>query len=107
MASAPPIYAPENVGGGGGAEGLLRISWEPLPRSKWGSFAISYIMYYRLQSEDKNQGLWETVKTNRTFFNKVVGLDNYYLPYTVKVQAYNDQGPGPNSTEVIVMSAER
>ncbi|GFS00241.1 contactin [Elysia marginata] len=107
MASAAPIYAPENLGGGGGGEGLLQIKWDPLPRSKWGSQSVSYIMYYRRQSEDEKNAQWEVVKTENTFYNKIVGLANYYLPYTVKVQAINPQGQGPNSTEVIVMSAER
>ncbi|KAK3764141.1 hypothetical protein RRG08_055937, partial [Elysia crispata] len=107
MASAPPIYPPDNVGGGGGAEGLLQIKWDPLPRSKWGSQTIAYTMYFRPKKEDERDALWETVKTDKTYFNKVVGLSNYYLPYTVKVQARNPEGSGPNSTEATVMSAER
>lgn len=35
-----------------------------------------------------------------------VGVDNYFLEYEVKVQAFNDKGFGPNSTEVVVFSAE-
>ncbi|GFS00276.1 contactin [Elysia marginata] len=107
MDSAAPIFPPDNVGGGGGAEGLLQIKWDPLPRSKWGSQSVSYIMYFRRQSDDEKNAQWEVVKTDNTYFNKIVGLDLYYLPYTVKVQAINPQGQGPNSTEVTVMSAER
>lgn len=36
----------------------------------------------------------------------VVGIDNYYLQYMVKVAAYNDNGHGPNSTVADIYSAE-
>ena len=35
-----------------------------------------------------------------------VGQDNYYLQYRAKVGAYNINGHGPNSSEVIIYSAE-
>ncbi|XP_060571798.1 contactin-like [Ruditapes philippinarum] len=35
-----------------------------------------------------------------------VGSENYYLQYKVKVGAYNINGHGPNSSEVIIYSAE-
>lgn len=35
-----------------------------------------------------------------------MGTDNYYLLYTVKVQAYNDKGLGPMSDYANVYSAE-
>lgn len=36
----------------------------------------------------------------------LVGEQNYYLEYEVKVQAYNEKGKGPNSTIESIMSAE-
>ena len=36
----------------------------------------------------------------------IVGLENYYLQYDVMVGAYNDIGDGPNSTTVVIYSAE-
>ncbi|GFN94662.1 contactin [Plakobranchus ocellatus] len=107
IAAAPPIHPPDNVGGGGGAEGLLQMKWDPLPRSKWGADFISYILYFRLKDGDPINGQWQKVKTNRTYHYAVVGLDFYYLQYTVKVQAFNIKGSGPNSTEAIVYSAEK
>lgn len=38
-------------------------------------------------------------------YSALVGADNYYLPYEVKVGAYNNLGDGPNSTVVVIYSA--
>jgi len=35
----------------------------------------------------------------------LVGTDNFYIPYEIMVQAFNDLGDGPNSTVTIVYSA--
>lgn len=43
---------------------------------------------------------------NVTTYYHTVGTDNYYLLYTVKVQAYNDKGLGPMSDYASVYSAE-
>lgn len=39
-------------------------------------------------------------------YTHLVGLDNFYLEYVVKVGAFNKHGSGPNTTEHIIMSAE-
>jgi hypothetical protein len=39
-------------------------------------------------------------------YTHLVGLDNYYLEYSVKVGAFNKHGSGPNSTLHTIMSAE-
>ena len=39
-------------------------------------------------------------------YTELVGKDNFYLQYIVKVGAYNKFGDGPNSTERLIMSAE-
>jgi hypothetical protein len=35
-----------------------------------------------------------------------IPFDNYYTKYDVKVQAYNDQGAGPESDVAVIYSAE-
>ena len=35
-----------------------------------------------------------------------VGSNNYYLPYNVKIQAFNPMGRGPMSPMATIMSAE-
>ncbi|KAH9505524.1 hypothetical protein Btru_057496, partial [Bulinus truncatus] len=103
--TAAPIFAPPNVGGGGGSVGLLRITWNPLPRSHWGAPNIRYIVYYRRQQENNNLK-WGNEQLTQTEFNTVVGVQYYYTPYEAKVQAINDVGFGPKSTVTIVYSAE-
>lgn len=55
-----------------------------------------------IKNDFQEQALGETTE----MYTHLVGRDNYYLEYTVKVGAFNDHGSGPNSTETIVMSAE-
>ena len=42
---------------------------------------------------------WKT-----TYHVELVGIDNYYLQYEVKVQGYNQFGRGPNATAIVYSS---
>nr|KAI8744112.1 contactin-like; partial [Biomphalaria glabrata] len=107
MNNAAPVFAPSNVGGGGGSVGLLRITWDPLPRSQWGAPDVRYIVYYRRQQEDNSNRKWEMSEQLMVpEYHATVGIEYYYTPYEVKVQAINSVGPGPNSTLTVVYSAE-
>ncbi|KAH9507423.1 hypothetical protein Btru_058044 [Bulinus truncatus] len=107
MATGPPLYAPENIAGGGGMVGQLQVTWDPLPRSKWGGPNLRYIVYYRRHDEQERSRKWESSgQTVDNFFYTTVGPINYFLLYDVKVQAINDVGVGPNSSVHQVYSAE-
>ncbi|KAK6970962.1 contactin, partial [Biomphalaria glabrata] len=102
-----PFYAPENVHGGGGSVGLLVIKWNPLPRSLWGGSSIHYNVHYRRQVAIGEGDKWESKEgLTDTFLHVTVGVEFYYTPYEVKVQAVNEIGKGPNSSIAIVYSAE-
>nr|KAG5693211.1 hypothetical protein BaRGS_034470 [Batillaria attramentaria] len=73
---SPPAVSPRNVRGGGGSVGDLTLRWDA----------------EKSVDEDKHVAL--------------VGEENYYLLYQVKVQALNVMGQGPNSSIVDVYSAE-
>ncbi|GFN94656.1 contactin [Plakobranchus ocellatus] len=109
MDSAPPIFPPDNVGGGGGATGLLQMTWQPMPKSRWGGKTMEYRLFYRKHEEDENamSGQWEIKTTENPYFYAYVGEENYYLRYDVMVQAKNEKGYGPNSSVAIVYSAEK
>lgn len=55
-----------------------------------------YFFFFQKKFDD-----WETEQ-----YVTLVGIDNYYLQYEVKVQAFNDYGRGPNSSASLVYSAE-
>jgi hypothetical protein len=42
-----PGSAPQNVGGGGGKIGDLRITWDPLPVEHWNGQGLVYLVYFR------------------------------------------------------------
>lgn len=103
--AAPPTVAPEIINSGGGSVGLLRMAWKPLSRSEEGGLKFGYKVYWRLGSL-ADKAFSEAEVGNKTEHYDTVGLDNFYLEYTVKIQAYNQEGYGPISNEFQVFSAE-
>ncbi|RUS71142.1 hypothetical protein EGW08_021095 [Elysia chlorotica] len=105
--TAPPVLAPTNLGGGNGKIGELHMTWKPLNKAEEAGPGIGYTLYWRRHTEE-GDGLWEKRVINGSVGKYVtfVGKDNYYLEYDFKLQAFNARGHGPNSTQVIVMSAE-
>jgi contactin 2 len=53
-----PGSAPQNVSGGGGKIGDLRITWSPLPAEHWNGQDIKYLVYFRKLG---TQTAWEVV----------------------------------------------
>ncbi|XP_053379339.1 contactin-3-like [Mercenaria mercenaria] len=103
-----PYRAPDNLGGGDGSEGTLYISWTPLPPSEHCGPGIGYRVYWKPKENQTVFGQsWkeEVINGNLGEYTAMVGVENYYLPYEVKVQAFNDLGDGPNTTVQVVYSA--
>ncbi|KAK7092363.1 contactin-3-like [Littorina saxatilis] len=104
---APPAVAPPNVRGGGGSVGDLTLEWDLLNRAEWGSSSITYRVFWRQKVDGIRQALWEYVSkaSDESKHVALVGEDNFYVMYEVKVQALNVEGQGPNSSVVEVFSA--
>ncbi|XP_059169995.1 contactin-like [Physella acuta] len=109
LQAAPAVF-PKELRGGGGSVGDLTIRWNPLLRSEYGSDTVGYRIFWRPKSESTiGGGMWrkqEVTDPNVESFVTLVGVDNYYLPYEVKIQAFNVMGSGPNSSIAEVMSAD-
>ncbi|KAK3583433.1 hypothetical protein CHS0354_025554 [Potamilus streckersoni] len=101
-----PIFPPRGVSGGGGKVGVLRVTWDPMDPSEWCGPGIGYNVYFRKKSNTDEK--WEkgTIRHNIGLYVHLVGEKNFYLQYEVTVAAFNDLGPGPNSTITIIYSAE-
>ncbi|XP_052816691.1 contactin-like [Mya arenaria] len=102
---APPRVAPSYVTGGNGSVGLLTIKWEPLRRDQEGGPDFGYRVFWQRKG-DSRKIFAEADVGRKTQHSVTVGLDNFYLPYSVKVQAYNRMGDGPLSDLTTVYSAE-
>ncbi|KAL4221697.1 hypothetical protein ACF0H5_019952 [Mactra antiquata] len=106
-----PVISPRNVGGGGGSVGTLTISWDLLKPAEQCGPGIGYHIYWKSTTDTRD---WAKIvgndtlalKHGKTVITNGIGVENYYLPYLVKVGAYNSHGSGPNSTVVQVFSAE-
>ncbi|KAJ8307559.1 hypothetical protein KUTeg_015643 [Tegillarca granosa] len=107
--SKEPVVAPANVRGGGGKVGDLTMVWDKLPKYDHGGSGLGYVLYWREYKEKTMDGKWEYKKFDdweTEEYVTLVGIDNFYLQYEVKVQAFNDFGRGPNSSVSLVYSAE-
>ncbi|KAK3785589.1 hypothetical protein RRG08_037212, partial [Elysia crispata] len=100
MASAPPIYPPDNVGGGGGAGGTpFRLSGSAAQKQVGSQGTIAYTMYFP-GPRKRTRGMRHSEETyeDRQDIIHQSGRSQQLLPrpYTVKVQARNPEGSGPN-----------
>ncbi|XP_060078104.1 contactin-like [Ylistrum balloti] len=108
---APPSVAPSHVRGGGGSVGDLTMKWDKLYRIDHGGPGVGYYLYWRLYDPNPiNDGVKFNHKKiydyTKEKYVMLVGENNFYLQYEVKIQAFNNYGRGPNSSVVLVYSAE-
>ncbi|XP_060590084.1 contactin-4-like isoform X2 [Ruditapes philippinarum] len=107
-----PTKPPRNVGGGGGSVGTLRMTWDALPPEDHNGWGIGYIVEYRRRpppGEELTSNIkWNKIEVqgNGSEASALVGKDNYYLLYQVKVTAFNKFGVGPTAQNDSVYSAE-
>ncbi|PVD35688.1 hypothetical protein C0Q70_02651 [Pomacea canaliculata] len=106
LPSAPPSIPPRDIRGGGGGVGDLLISWMPLEPWEENGHGIGYKIYWRRYGDPNS--LWRKAEVEgfNDHYVAFVGGENYFLEYEVKVQAFNRMGSGPNSSVVVVFSAE-
>uniref|UniRef100_A0A670ZM19 Contactin 1 n=1 Tax=Pseudonaja textilis TaxID=8673 RepID=A0A670ZM19_PSETE len=102
---SPPNVAPSEVGGGGGSNRELTITWVPLPKEYHFGNNFGYVVAFK--SFDQND--WKSVTVPQPEIGRYVHKDESMLPsskYQVKVKAFNNKGEGPFSLTAIIYSAE-
>lgn len=102
-----PSKAPSNVRGGGGKQGDLTITWDPLKPEDQNGRGIYYKIYWRRRGADSEFQSAELKKYgNIGSYVVSVQAEYYYTQYDVRVQAINEVGMGPVSDIAVVYSAE-
>nr|AAI70294.1 Contactin/F3/F11 [Xenopus laevis] len=102
---AAPIVAPAEVGGGGGSNRELTITWQPLSREYHYGDGFGYGVAFK----PFNGREWRKVIVTNPESGHYVHKDDTITPATqfqVKVKAFNKIGEGPYSSTVVVYSAE-
>ncbi|XP_071817882.1 contactin-4-like [Apostichopus japonicus] len=98
---AEPSVSPTDISGGGGNQGDLRITWQPLDGADQNGPGIYYIVHWK-QESSTNQFATAEVRTGENIH--IVSNMPVYTPYEVKLQAGNEAGTGPISATSIVYS---
>uniref|UniRef100_A0A5K3FD51 Contactin n=2 Tax=Mesocestoides corti TaxID=53468 RepID=A0A5K3FD51_MESCO len=107
-----PTKLVQNVTGGGGKQGTLVVRWEPLPYFEHNGDGFHYILRWRAweDTEFTEVHVYDPPQVwNSTMVQHTVSLpvERFYKPYEVTIQAVNNQGVGPVTDPVIIMSAAR
>lgn len=93
--------------GGGGKIGDLTITWDPLKSEEQNGQGIYYKIYWKrkeFETEFQSQALKSFGNVGMAVVH--IPIEFYYTQYIVKVQAWNELGPGPISHERVIYSAE-
>ncbi|ESO05253.1 hypothetical protein HELRODRAFT_185513 [Helobdella robusta] len=106
---APPVIYPLGLKGGGGKVGTLNITWEQVPLSSWNAEKgkVGYIVHWKRY--DMNDDQWAKTNITDPMITKLVvliGPQNFYMLYNLRIQFFNPMGVGPMSPQVNAMSAE-
>ncbi|XP_029472058.1 contactin-1 isoform X2 [Rhinatrema bivittatum] len=102
---AAPNVAPSDVGGGGGSNRELIITWTPLSREYHYGNNFGYVVAFKPSGEKE----WRKVTVPNSEIGRYVHKDDAMSPLTefqVKVKAYNNKGDGPFSTTGFIFSAQ-
>uniref|UniRef100_A0A670JEM1 Contactin 1 n=1 Tax=Podarcis muralis TaxID=64176 RepID=A0A670JEM1_PODMU len=100
-----PNVAPSEVGGGGGSNRELTITWVPLPREYHFGNNFGYVVAFK----PFDQVVWKKVIVPQPDTGRYVHKDESMIPaskYQVKVKAFNNKGEGPFSLTAIIYSAD-
>ncbi|KAH0616608.1 hypothetical protein JD844_027850 [Phrynosoma platyrhinos] len=103
---SPPNVAPSEVGGGGGSNRELTITWVPLPREYHFGNNFGYVVAFK--SFDQKD--WKRVTVPQPDIGRYVHKDESMPPstqYQVKVRAFNNKAPSerPRNVNVKVRSS--
>lgn len=101
-----PGAPPQNVSGGGGKIGDLKITWSPLPSEHWNGENLKYLVYFRRQGLGESAWQVREVPFEQNYYVEYIVDSEPYTPYEVQVSAINKRGEGPKSEVQIVYTAE-
>ncbi|XP_015813227.1 neuronal cell adhesion molecule a isoform X9 [Nothobranchius furzeri] len=99
---APPDENPSNVQGVGTKPDNLVITWTPLTGFQSNGPGLKYKVHWRQKDVEKD---WSSVNVTNSSHFIVTGTQTY-VPYEIKVQAFNDYNHGPEPEVVIGYSGE-
>ncbi|XP_060897538.1 neurofascin homolog (chicken) a isoform X9 [Labrus mixtus] len=98
---AAPDAIPRGLQGWGSKKDNMEITWEPLLDLERNGPNLYYNVWWRRKDAGEE---WSNVTTVESKY--VIQNTETYVPYEIKIQSWNDHGPGPMSNGVIGFSGE-
>ncbi|XP_041037401.1 neural cell adhesion molecule L1-like isoform X2 [Carcharodon carcharias] len=99
--SAAPEKNPRGVKGEGSQPNNMVISWQVLKPLDWNGPNLQYVVKWRRQS-DRSE--WKELVVQSSPY--LVNSTPTFVPYEIQVQAFNQEGSGPEPKTVIGYSGE-
>ncbi|BFZ02837.1 hypothetical protein BsWGS_05876 [Bradybaena similaris] len=105
MPAQPPSAAPLNLFCEPRQERAIVVKWEPPPETSWNGDLLGFIIFYKIDSFNDDT---EKVKNISGKDVRETNVDNlaYYKRYRIIIAAYNEKGPGVNSSDFLVTTLQ-
>ncbi|CAL1541031.1 unnamed protein product [Lymnaea stagnalis] len=105
MPAQPPSEAPKNLFCRQGQEQEIVVQWDPPSDSSWNGELFGYLIYYKVDAfSDETEKAYNISGKDV----RLVTITNlvYNRKYRVRITAYNERGPGVNSTDFYVTTLQ-
>ncbi|GAB6020358.1 Down syndrome cell adhesion molecule-like protein 1 [Chamberlinius hualienensis] len=103
-----PSGPPRNVSAMANGPNVIRVTWMPPMKEYFNGIIVGYNLIYRkTNSDDNHQSMSIKVleRSSGPISHLITGLA-HFTNYSISVQAFNAQGDGPSSSEIVVVTAE-
>lgn len=105
MPSQPPSEAPKNLFCRPGQEQEIVVQWDPPPESSWNGELFGFLIYYKVNAFPDDTELAKNISGKDARQATITNLV-YNKVYRVRITAYNERGPGVNSTDFNVLTSQ-
>ncbi|XP_059172379.1 protein sidekick-2-like [Physella acuta] len=105
MPAQPPSEAPKNLFCMPGQGQEIVVQWEPPPEASWNGILLGYYIFYKIEAFGDDTERLQNVSGKDIRQTTIINLA-YNKRYRVRIAAYNEKGPGVNSSDFFVVTAQ-
>ncbi|CAG5132926.1 unnamed protein product, partial [Candidula unifasciata] len=115
MPAQPPSAAPLNLFCDPRQERAIVVKWEPPPETSWNGDLLGFMIFYKVRMKESRMDdtahmlcPHSSVASKDGKDVRETSIDNlaYNKRYRIKIAAYNERGPGVNSSDFFVSTLQ-